>query len=190
MSKEEAIEAARSRELDLVLIAEKSDPPVPPPPHPALPRPSLTHARPIPDPSPTQPRPQVCTIVSYDKWRFNREKGQKKQKKATKGQGAAAPRHTAPRDTSPQPTAPNTARPHPHRTASPRTARRPCPTTQPAHPPTSPPPRPPPATHAAQRLPTSPPPRPHLALTWPPATELKELKLSYKIGDHDFQVRA
>lgn len=74
MSKEDAIEAARSRELDLVLIAEKSEPP-------------------------------VCTIVSYDKWRFNREKGQKKQKKATKGQ------------------------------------------------------------------------------------ELKELKLSYKIGDHDFQVR-
>ena len=36
-------------------------------------------------------------LVSYDKWRFNREKGQKKQKKATKGQGAAAPRHNAPR---------------------------------------------------------------------------------------------
>lgn len=29
MSKADAIEAARSRELDLVLIAEKSDPPVP-----------------------------------------------------------------------------------------------------------------------------------------------------------------
>ena len=28
MSKADAIEAARSRELDLVLIAEKSDPPV------------------------------------------------------------------------------------------------------------------------------------------------------------------
>jgi len=74
MSKADAIEAARSRELDLVLIAEKSDPP-------------------------------VCTIVSYDKYRFNKEKKQKDQKKATKGQ------------------------------------------------------------------------------------ELKELKLSYKIGDHDFQVR-
>merc|ERR1719183_1139912 len=74
MSKADAIEAARSRELDLVLIAAKSDPP-------------------------------VCKIVSYDKFRFNKEKKQKDLKKATKGQ------------------------------------------------------------------------------------ELKELKLSYKIGDHDFQVR-
>merc|ERR1712086_1011823 len=49
MSKADAIEAARSRELDLVLIAEKSDPP-------------------------------VCTIVSYDKYRFNKEKKQKEQK--------------------------------------------------------------------------------------------------------------
>merc|ERR1712086_1089984 len=49
MSKADAIEAARSRELDLVLIAEKSDPP-------------------------------VCTIVSYDKYRFNKEKKQKGQK--------------------------------------------------------------------------------------------------------------
>ena len=49
MSKADAIEAARSRELDLVLIAAKSDPP-------------------------------VCKIVSYDKFRFNKEKKQKDQK--------------------------------------------------------------------------------------------------------------
>ena len=60
MSKADAIEAARSRELDLVLIAAKSDPP-------------------------------VCKIVSYDKFRFNKEKKQKDLKKASKGQGAAAP---------------------------------------------------------------------------------------------------
>ena len=51
MSKDEALEAARERELDLVLIADKSDPP-------------------------------VCKIVSYDKFRFAKEKKRKEQMKA------------------------------------------------------------------------------------------------------------
>ncbi len=51
MSLEEALAAARDRELDLVLIAEKSDPP-------------------------------VCKIVSYDKYRFTKEKKKKEQMKA------------------------------------------------------------------------------------------------------------
>ena len=51
MSKDEALEAARERELDLVLIAEKSNPP-------------------------------VVKIVSYDKFRFAREKKRKEQQKA------------------------------------------------------------------------------------------------------------
>ena len=56
MSKAEALEEARSRELDLVFIA--------------------------------QGEPPVAKIVSYDKFRFNKEKKQKEQKKASKGQGA------------------------------------------------------------------------------------------------------
>lgn len=51
MSKDDALEAARERELDLVLIADKSDPP-------------------------------VVKIVSYDKFRFAREKKRKEQQKA------------------------------------------------------------------------------------------------------------
>merc|ERR1719353_1368101 len=51
MSKEEALEAAAERELDLVLIADKSDPP-------------------------------VVKIVSYDKYRFAKEKKRKEQQKA------------------------------------------------------------------------------------------------------------
>jgi len=51
MSRDEALDAARERELDLVLIAEKSDPP-------------------------------VCKIVSYDKYRFAKEKKRKEQQKA------------------------------------------------------------------------------------------------------------
>ena len=55
MSRDEALAAARERELDLVLIAAKSSPP-------------------------------VCKIVSYDKYRFNMERKKKDQKKAVKGQ--------------------------------------------------------------------------------------------------------
>jgi len=55
MSKAEALAAAEERELDLVLIADKSDPP-------------------------------ICKIVSYDKFRFNKEKKKKEQAKAVKGQ--------------------------------------------------------------------------------------------------------
>ena len=51
MSKDEALQAARDRELDLVLIAGKSDPP-------------------------------VVKIVSYDKFRFAKEKKRKEQQKA------------------------------------------------------------------------------------------------------------
>ena len=51
MSKDEALEAARERELDLVLIAGKSD-------------------------------PAVVKIVSYDKFRFAKEKKRKEQQKA------------------------------------------------------------------------------------------------------------
>merc|ERR1719298_312372 len=51
MSKEAALEAAAERELDLVLIAAKSDPP-------------------------------VVKIVSYDKYRFAKEKKRKEQQKA------------------------------------------------------------------------------------------------------------
>lgn len=51
MNKEEALAEARERELDLVLIAEKSDPP-------------------------------VVKIVSYDKFRFAKEKKRKEQQKA------------------------------------------------------------------------------------------------------------
>merc|ERR1719298_210084 len=51
MSKEAALEAAAERELDLVLIADKSDPP-------------------------------VVKIVSYDKYRFAKEKKRKEQQKA------------------------------------------------------------------------------------------------------------
>ena len=51
MSKDEALAAARERELDLVLIAGKSDPP-------------------------------VVKIVSYDKFRFAKEKKRKEQQKA------------------------------------------------------------------------------------------------------------
>jgi len=51
MNKADAIEAARERELDLVLVAGKSDPP-------------------------------VCKIVSYDKYRYMKEKKLKEQKKA------------------------------------------------------------------------------------------------------------
>ena len=51
MNKDEALEAARERELDLVLIAGKSDPP-------------------------------VVKIVSYDKFRFAKEKKRKEQQKA------------------------------------------------------------------------------------------------------------
>ena len=51
MSKDEALEAARERELDLVLIAGKADPP-------------------------------VAKIVSYDKYRFAIEKKRKEQQKA------------------------------------------------------------------------------------------------------------
>jgi len=50
-SRAEALDAARERELDLVLIAAKSDPP-------------------------------VCKIVSYDKFRFAKEKKRKEQQKA------------------------------------------------------------------------------------------------------------
>ena len=51
MSKDEALAAARERELDLVLIAGKSDPP-------------------------------VVKVVSYDKFRFAKEKKRKEQQKA------------------------------------------------------------------------------------------------------------
>lgn len=51
MSKDEALEAARERELDLVLIAGNADPP-------------------------------VAKIVSYDKYRFAQEKKRKEQQKA------------------------------------------------------------------------------------------------------------
>lgn len=51
MSKEEALGMARDRELDLVLIADKSDPP-------------------------------VVKVVSYDKFRFAKEKKRKEQQKA------------------------------------------------------------------------------------------------------------
>lgn len=51
MSKEEALKEAEERELDLVLIADKSDPP-------------------------------VVKIVSYDKFRFAKEKKRKEQQKA------------------------------------------------------------------------------------------------------------
>uniref|UniRef100_A0A7S3C0R5 Translation initiation factor IF-3 n=1 Tax=Haptolina ericina TaxID=156174 RepID=A0A7S3C0R5_9EUKA len=51
MSKEEALAAAEERELDLVLIAPKSDPP-------------------------------VCKIVSYDKFRYAKEKKKKEMAKA------------------------------------------------------------------------------------------------------------
>jgi len=51
MSKDEALAAARERELDLVLIAAKTDPP-------------------------------VVKIVSYDKFRFAKEKKKKEQMKA------------------------------------------------------------------------------------------------------------
>jgi len=51
LTKDEALAAARERELDLVLIAAKSDPP-------------------------------VCKIVSYDKFRFAKEKKRKEQMKA------------------------------------------------------------------------------------------------------------
>jgi len=51
MNREEALAAAEERELDLVLIADKSDPP-------------------------------VCKIVSYDKYRFAKEKKRKEQMKA------------------------------------------------------------------------------------------------------------
>jgi len=51
MSKDDALAAARERELDLVLIADKSDPP-------------------------------VVKIVSYDKFRFTKEKKRKEQQKA------------------------------------------------------------------------------------------------------------
>merc|ERR1719231_1358778 len=51
MTKDEALAAARERELDLVLIADKSDPP-------------------------------VVKIVSYDKFRFSKEKKRKEQQKA------------------------------------------------------------------------------------------------------------
>ena len=51
LSKEDALAAARERELDLVLIAAKSEPP-------------------------------VCRIVSYDKYRFAKEKKRKEQLKA------------------------------------------------------------------------------------------------------------
>lgn len=53
LSKEEAMEAARERDLDLVLVAAKSD-------------------------------PVVCKIVSYDKYRFSMEKKKKEQLKASK----------------------------------------------------------------------------------------------------------
>ena len=53
MRKEDAIAAARERDLDLVLIADKSE-------------------------------PVVCKIVSYDKYRFTKEKKAKEQKKASK----------------------------------------------------------------------------------------------------------
>jgi len=56
MSKSDAIAAAGERDLDLVLIAAKSEPP-------------------------------VCKIVSYDKYRFAKEKKKKEQSKAaSKGQ--------------------------------------------------------------------------------------------------------
>uniref|UniRef100_A0A7S0P751 Translation initiation factor IF-3 n=1 Tax=Calcidiscus leptoporus TaxID=127549 RepID=A0A7S0P751_9EUKA len=55
MSKVDALSAARDRDLDLVLIGAKSDPP-------------------------------VCKIVSYDKFRFVKEKKKKEQQKAVKGQ--------------------------------------------------------------------------------------------------------
>ena len=51
MSRDEALAAAQERELDLVLIADKSDPP-------------------------------VVKIVSYDKFRFAKEKKRKEQQKA------------------------------------------------------------------------------------------------------------
>ena len=53
MSKADALAAASERELDLVLIADKSE-------------------------------PVVCKIVSYDKYRFAKEKKAKEQKKASK----------------------------------------------------------------------------------------------------------
>ena len=53
MRKEDAIAAARERDLDLVLIADKSE-------------------------------PVVCKIVSYDKYRFTKEKKAKEQKIASK----------------------------------------------------------------------------------------------------------
>jgi len=51
MSREEALAAAAERELDLVMVSDKSDPP-------------------------------VCKIVSYDKYRFAKEKKRKEQMKA------------------------------------------------------------------------------------------------------------
>jgi translation initiation factor IF-3 len=53
MSKSEALKEAAERELDLVLISDKSDPP-------------------------------VCKIVSYDKYRFNKEKKRKETAKVSK----------------------------------------------------------------------------------------------------------
>mmetsp|Transcript_15013 Transcript_15013/g.48216 ORF Transcript_15013/g.48216 Transcript_15013/m.48216 type:complete len:260 (-) Transcript_15013:81-860(-) len=55
MPKADALAAAEERQLDLVLIADKSE-------------------------------PVICKIVSYDKFRFNKEKKKKEQAKAVKGQ--------------------------------------------------------------------------------------------------------
>ena len=59
MSKDEALAAARERELDLVLIAGKSDPP-------------------------------VVKIVSYDKFRFAKEKKRKEQQKAPRAESRSS----------------------------------------------------------------------------------------------------
>ena len=58
MSKQEALSEARSRELDLVLVAKGSG----------------------------ESNPSIVKIVSYDKFRFAKEKKAKDQKKASKGQ--------------------------------------------------------------------------------------------------------